>query len=283
MQLYLLVFLLIALVIILQLMKYNIPKIAWSYWDNNTPPIITRIIEERKRTMPDWNIRLLTEDTIRNYIDLSSVPKGYYNLKPQHKADWIRLKLLEKYGGLWLDSSIIVNNGDAINEMYEDAIRTKAELVTFTLDKPTAEEYIENWFIMAPMRSHVIEDWLAEYEKAISMGFPEYRRYVMMKEPTISEDIYSKKHESVYLTQHACIQVVLKRRNLLRAKSRVLLYPADRNMFKVQIGCDWKHKCIIDNISNNPQVNKLPFIKLRGGEKTIDYEKYFARSRTNTV
>ncbi len=279
MKLYILVLLLIVFIVILQITQYNIPKVAWSYWDNNTPPIITRIIEERGKAMPDWNIRLLTEATIRNYIDLSTAPKGYEMLKPQHKADWIRLKLLEKYGGLWLDSSIIVNNGSAINEMYEDAVSRRAELVTFTLDKPTAEEYIENWFIMAPLRSRVIRDWLAEYEKAITMEFPKYRKHIMGQGLKISEDIYSKGKESVYLTQHACIQVVLKRRHLLRPKLRVLLYPAERNMFKVQIGCNWKYKCIIDNISNNPQVNKLPFIKLRGGEKTIDYEKYFARNR----
>ncbi len=279
MKLYILVLLLIVFVVILQITKYNIPKVAWSYWDNNTPPIITRIIEERVQAMPDWNIRLLTEATIKNYIDLSTAPNGYDKLKPQHKADWIRLKLLEKYGGLWLDSSIIVNNGSAINEIYEDAVSRRAELVSFTMAKPTHEEYIENWFIMAPLRSRVIRDWLTEYETAISMGFLQYRKHIIGQGIKLSEDIYSNKHESVYLTQHACIQVMLKRRHLLRSKSRLLLYPAERNMFKVQIGCNWKYDCIIDNISNNPQVNKLPFIKLRGGEKTIDYEKYFARNR----
>jgi hypothetical protein len=109
------------------------------------------------------------------------------------------------------------------------------------------------------------------------MDFLEYRRAVEQQKIPISDGIYSKEHKSVYLTQHACLQVVLKTQ-LDGSSKRVLLYPATNNMFKVQTACDWKYKCIIDNISNNPEVNKLPFIKLRGGEKTIDYEKYFARS-----
>jgi len=272
-----LLILLLFLIVILYNISYKIPKIAYSYWDKNTPPIIDRIIEERRKTMPDWKIILLTDQTINNYIDMKSVPSGYEKLKPQHQADWIRLKLLDKYGGLWLDSSIIINDGAAINEIYNDACKNRVEVAAFTLDRPEPKEYIENWFIMAPTNSKIINLWLKEYEKAISMDFLEYRRAVEQQKIPISDGIYSKEHKSVYLTQHACLQVVLKTQ-LDGSSKRVLLYPATNNMFKVQTACDWKYKCIIDNISNNPEVNKLPFIKLRGGEKTIDYEKYFARS-----
>ncbi len=277
MKLYLLAILLIISIIALIVTKYNIPKVAWSFWDKDVPPIVQRIMKERDRTMPDWKHILLTNDTLGNYIDLSTSPKGYEKLQPQHKADWIRLKLLEKHGGLWLDSSIIVNNGAAINEIYNDAISTRAEIGCFTLNKPVPEEYIENWFIMAPRQSRIIREWLKEFENAIRTGFINYRAAIMASDIPISDSIYNDGPKNVYLTQHACLQVVLKRR--IKTPCKILLYPADRNMFKVQTECDWKYNCIIDKISNDPEVNKLPFIKLRGGEKTIDYEKYFARSR----
>jgi hypothetical protein len=269
-----LLIILLVLLVILYNISYKIPKIAYSYWDKNTPPIIERIIEERRQTMPDWKIILLTDETLGNYINLSSVPVGYEKLKPQHQADWIRLKLLEKYGGLWLDSSIIINDSAAINEIYDEACKSRVDVAAFSMNKPVPEKYIENWFIMAPVGSSLIKKWLTEYEKAISMGFMEYRNHVEKMKIPISNDIYAKEHKSVYLTQHACLQVVLSDQ-----KAKVLLYPAERNMFKVQETCKWKYKCIIDTISNDPQVNELPFIKLRGGEKTIDYEKYFARAR----
>lgn len=291
-----LLILLLILIVILNNTAYKIPKIAYSYWDKKTPSIIERIIEERRRTMPDWKIILLTDATINNYIDMKSVPSGYEKLKPQHQADWIRLKLLEKYGGLWLDSSIIVNDGAAINEIYNEACESRVEVAAFSLDRPEPKEYIENWFIMAPTNSKLIKLWLSEYEKAINMGFMEYRLAVEQQKIPISDGIYSKKHKSVYLTQHACLQVVLKTQLGNGSRVGILLYPAANNMFKVQTTCNWKYKCIIDTISNDPQVNKLPFIKLRGGEtigpasktshqtsvareKTIDYEKYFGRAR----
>ncbi len=276
MNIFILLTVVIVLIIILNQLQYKIPKIAWSYWDKDTPPIIERIIEERKKTMPDWKIILLTNETIKEYIDTNYTPKGYDGLKPQHQADWIRLKLLEKYGGLWLDSSIIVNEGEAINEIYNSALARRPELIAFTLKKPTPAEYIENWFIMAPTNSHLIKKWLGEYEKAISMGFEKYRANVLGRNITISKDIYSKDAKNVYLTQHACIQVVLKQLGVF-SSARLLLYPAERNMFKVHTDCNWNSKCIIDTISNSRDVKSLPFIKLRGGEKIIDYERYFSK------
>ncbi len=273
MKQYIWILLLVLLIVVFNETRYKVPKIAWSYWDSNTPPIITTIMEQRRLAMPDWKIYLLNDAIIGKFIDMESAPKGYDKLSKQHKADWIRLKLLEKYGGLWLDSSIIVNNGAAINEMYNEAWKTHANLVTFTLNRPTPAEYIENWFIMAPKKSIVIKLWLKEYEKAITMGFSNYRAFVLSQNIKISKDIYNDKPDAVYLTQHACIQVVLKR--YLQLPVNILLYPAERNMFKVQIGCKWDYKCIIDTISNDPEVRKLPFIKLRGGEKTINYKKYF--------
>jgi hypothetical protein len=276
MNIYYAALIVIVLVIILNQLQYKIPKIAWSYWDKNTPPIIEKIIEERKKAMSDWKIILLTDKTIKEYIDMNSTPKGYDNLKPQHQADWIRLKLLEKYGGLWLDSSIIVNEGEAINEIYNSALARRPELIAFTLNKPKSVEYIENWFIMAPTKSHLIRKWLREYEKAISMGFEKYRAYVLGQNITISKDIYTTDPKNVYLTQHACIQVVLKQLGVF-CSARVLLYPAERNMFKIHTDCKWNSKCIIDKISNGRDVKSLPFIKLRGGEKIIDYERYFSQ------
>ena len=138
-----LLILLLFLIVILYNISYKIPKIAYSYWDKNTPPIIDRIIEERRKTMPDWKIILLTDQTINNYIDMKSVPSGYEKLKPQHQADWIRLKLLDKYGGLWLDSSIIINDGAAINEIYNDACKNRVEVAAFTLDRPNRKNILK--------------------------------------------------------------------------------------------------------------------------------------------
>ncbi len=273
MRIYIWIVLLIILLAVFNETRYKLPKVAWSYWDNNIPPIITTIIEERRKAMPDWTINLLTEENVGNYIDIESIPTGYNKLIRAHRADWIRLKLLEKYGGLWLDASIIINEGDAINEIYNEAWNTRANLVVFTLNKPRPIDFIENWFIMAPKKSLMIKLWLKEFEKAISMGFANYRAHVLLHDIIISKGIYNEKEDNVYLTQHACMQMVLKRH--LRESVKILLYPAERNMYKVQTDCKWSYNCIIDNISNNPDAKKLPFIKLRGGEKTINYKKYF--------
>ena len=44
-------------------------------------------------------INVLNDSNINDYLDIETFPKNYYNLKIQAKTDFLRLKLLHKYGG----------------------------------------------------------------------------------------------------------------------------------------------------------------------------------------
>jgi restriction system protein len=78
------------------------------------------------------------DDTFRKYVD-AVPPANFGALSPQHRADWIRLALLKRYGGLWADSGIIFNSEAALDEIYDEAcyqicLRTIHEL--FEADEP---------------------------------------------------------------------------------------------------------------------------------------------------
>ena len=45
---------------------------------------------------------------IKSPIDISSV--NFASLTPQRQSDWIRLYVLHKYGGIWIDSSTILTD-----------------------------------------------------------------------------------------------------------------------------------------------------------------------------
>jgi hypothetical protein len=67
----------------------------------------------------NWNPIVLNNTNISKYINIDEYPLNYNKLIVQHKADWIRLKVLQKYGGLWMDASIIINDMDKLEEMYK--------------------------------------------------------------------------------------------------------------------------------------------------------------------
>lgn len=140
-----------------------------------------------------------------------------------------------------------------------------AQLTVFSLGEP-ANEYLENWFIMAPLGSRVIDLWFEEYDKAVRISFLEYKKITELEGIPISKRIYKPQAPNwTYLTQHACLQVVLKKR--LGNMNGVLVYPSEKTMFRLQIECNWKRDCTRWRLNNDSSIREIPFIKLRSEDR----------------
>jgi len=244
--------------------KYNIPKQIWCYWNSDIPLSVQKILNKNKELLKDWNYTILTDATLSDYIDTSQFPPQVQKLSAPHKADYIRLVLLKQYGGCWLDASIIIHSPAALESIRQVSQRAHSSLTAFSLGEPQYT-YIENWFIMAPKGSQVIERWFEEYDKAVRMGFKEYKEDIFAKGYDINERIYKRKGPNVYLTQHACLQVV--RQTMFQFPSSVLLYKAEDSMFKLHDECKWDSACIKEKMKKDPSVREIPFIKLRGDDR----------------
>jgi len=252
--------------------SYNLPKIIWSHWDNiNTLPNFTKIkIEERNKKLYDWKIIFLNNTNINEYINQNEYPENYDTLGIQHKADWIRLFLLKKHGGLWLDTGIIINSANDINKIYLDCVNNKSELSCFYYEGRMIDNnpysYIENWFMLAPKNSKIINIWYDEFTLAIKMGFYNYRLDNISK-GVKAEHIYYYPTDT-YLTMHAAMQKMIQL-NMIDIQ-KIKLYRADDNMFKIHNICNWNNNCIKDIVKNDKSIENLPFIKLRGIDRPND-------------
>lgn len=245
--------------------SYTLPKHIWTYWDTNIPSSIQNNVDNNRKILSDWDYTFITESTLSQYLDPLTFPDEYKTLSSQHKADYIRLELLKQYGGVWMDAGIIVHSQDTLNRMYNEATATKSQLSAFTLTE-NEEYYIENWFIMAPLQSSVIQAWSQEYTTAVRNGFMKYKQTIFQEgDIHIIEKIYKKDDENIYLTQHACLQAVLQKR--LKNHVNVLLYRSEDTMFKLHIECDWKSQCVKERIQNDSSIKSIPFIKLRGEDR----------------
>jgi mannosyltransferase OCH1-like enzyme len=119
---------------------YDLPKQIWCYWDSGSlPEHIEEYYQNNKRVLDDWKITFLTDETLPNYIDVSAIPDKYTILMAQHKADYIRLAVLHKWGGTWMDASIIVNSKEAMEKLYIETNERKAQATLFTLGEPRAD------------------------------------------------------------------------------------------------------------------------------------------------
>ena len=79
--------------------EYNIPKIIWTYWDKEElPKLINQIYNNNIKILSDWKLNILNDKNINTYVD--NINTKYNSLGQTHKSDYIRLKLLKKYGGV---------------------------------------------------------------------------------------------------------------------------------------------------------------------------------------
>jgi hypothetical protein len=93
--------------------KFEPKKKLWMYWENidnkPMPPYIDLCIYLAKKNANQYfDVVILNEKNIYNYItDLRS---DINDLPIALKTDYIRVKLLYEYGGLWVDADTIIMN-----------------------------------------------------------------------------------------------------------------------------------------------------------------------------
>lgn len=156
--------------------KNEIPKIIWIYWDSKTPNyLVDYCIFVAKKNCPEYEFIILNNNNIEKYVEL---PKFHEDLEPAHKADYIRLELLSKYGGIWMDASIyLCENFDWIFSKLK-----QGQSFVFYSDQCTIDNnhpVTENWFIVSQKHNSFINDWLAEYKKCIFSDNPKkYYEYL---------------------------------------------------------------------------------------------------------
>lgn len=101
-------------------MGWNLPdsrysRSAWTMWwqgEEAAPDIVKACWNSQRKNLPhDVSLRILTKDNFREYIDIPDYILDKYQsglILPAHLSDIVRCCLLYKYGGVWLDSTILM-------------------------------------------------------------------------------------------------------------------------------------------------------------------------------
>ncbi|KAJ3117939.1 hypothetical protein HDU96_004843 [Phlyctochytrium bullatum] len=141
-----------------------IPKLIWSYWHDDNPPTFVRdVIFAWRRFNPDFNITILTRDTLWHHISVKP-PPSFHDVIVAHQSDWVRLAVLMEHGGFWLDASLLTTR--SLDEL-RDRQRTEAALawkaggrdVEHKLARTEAFQYYISGFT-TDVETPVMESWL---------------------------------------------------------------------------------------------------------------------------
>ena len=147
----------------------SIPKTIWLYWDeeiitSNTVGLCINVI---KSLHPSFSVQVLNRVTLFDY--LPDFPTQVTDKAPTFVSDLVRLMLIEQYGGIYLDATVLLSQ--PIDWVLERFHTDHSEAVLYYTDENTLNhEYpmVENWFIVAPPNSKFIRDWREEYQNAVT-------------------------------------------------------------------------------------------------------------------
>ena len=137
-------------------------NIIWSYWEGDPIPLLQKCYDSWVKAYPTWQINMLNKYTIQDYMS-----GNHDNLTPTFKSDIIRLYLLHKYGGMWLDATIIVN------KPFTDGVVDLTQYYGFHYHK----KYIESWALYSPTPGNEnIRKWY-DLLVGISLKYPKYNTH----------------------------------------------------------------------------------------------------------
>lgn len=254
--------LIIVLILIFTRKNNNYKNKIYSYWEGEPNKLVEKCHERMEQLNPDSKVTILKH---KNLIPFSFNRK---NIRTEtEKADMIRIIYLEKYGGTWIDASIISlkSNKKWINTMYKKYNVKKNEDVLIGYSFPFDERIMENWFIHCSKNCSFMKLWKQEYLKAVEIGpsnyCSSYKNFCQKEFPSLWNSL-------PYLTMHLCFCVVLKTK---KYKTRIILEKSCDGPFEYLCQSNWNEKEAIKNLTDTYQynLNNITFIKLRGKERDI--------------
>ena len=140
------------------LLKVSSNKVwfCWFQGIDNAPTIVQRCYEALVKNLSDKEIIVLTNENLDQYVDFP--PYVYEKWKEgiitnTHMTDLLRLELLIKYGGTWVDATVFCS-GNNIPDYFFDS-----DLFLFQCLKPGRDghsRYISSWFISAKTNNKVL-------------------------------------------------------------------------------------------------------------------------------
>ena len=99
------------------------PRNLFLFWTGPTPhliQILRDLVYLHSTSGKGYTVHLITPENIGDYLHESSLPSYFHNLCPAHQADLIRVNVVCKYGGMWLDSDIlIIHSLDSLFDLLE--------------------------------------------------------------------------------------------------------------------------------------------------------------------
>ena len=146
-----------------QHLEHEKHKIIWFCWMQGmeqAPKMVKVCHASIVKNLPDREVKIVDGLNWREYVELPGYIVEKWNnnqIPPAHFADLLRVSLLIKYGGTWIDSTVLCTGLYPQNEK-ETLSYLDADLFMFQYTRPGSNQWggIGNWFITSCTNNEVL-------------------------------------------------------------------------------------------------------------------------------
>lgn len=262
-----------------------LPKIIWRYWETGWDTIkwpLEEITQSVAHYAADWEVRDLDKDSVTKYIDL---PAKLWELPVQVRSDAIRIMLLSKYGGVWLDATVFLNTN------FTEYMKDKMEADFFLYWRYENYTCPSNWFLSAQKDSYIATEFTKIFlDEILSDSFREEnekyfanwrwsKNYFLFNKLFVNEMKQNEKFNEIVRhspLEFAVHQILPANNDWLRAMPRECFNEIDKTpMYKLS------HSRNQDNAEQNCVLNIA--IKKMKGELTPEYIETLSNTLPHTA
>ncbi|MXZ83545.1 MAG: hypothetical protein F4Z10_07660 [Synechococcus sp. SB0666_bin_14] len=149
----------------------KLPRIIWCYWAQgyeNAPEIVKYCLSSWKRHNPTWDVRFLTAETVSDYIDTAEMDvvfqkSTHFEFPKALYSDFLRLKLLQTYGGIWADATLLCTCP------LDTWLHTLMPSGVLMFQRPVDDSCpVASFFITAQKNNPLITRWSKTFESYLS-------------------------------------------------------------------------------------------------------------------
>lgn len=250
------------------------PRIIWAYWNSRSvPDHIKEYVDFSNRSLVNFTLCLLTPANLSDYLDTQSFPLYFNKTHVAGQADYIRVCLLEKYGGIYIDISTYLNSESELEWLVSEGLKRKSNFITFKVRLFNKFPKLEFSYISAPEKSYFMRKFREELHNALSVGKEEYVRKTCaslrsdkLPIPDVICEPPFKNANGFYFIDVSFENVVQRNSKL---KEGILFLPENRSNYHIWCDLNWNVTNIVKHILDDPQVfEKYPVIKINGGLRT---------------
>lgn len=246
------------------------PRFIWTYWnDDFLPEDVEEMANITKISLVNFTLFFLTVTNVSEFFKHNIFPDSYYGLRPANKADYIRVHLLKEYGGIWIDSTMYVTSGNAMEWVFSKMVKSKCEIIGFP-EKPREKFFIIVSFFAAAENSWFMKKMKEEYDIAME----NLRQYIDKVNAEIIGCASWVSSRRYFLLNTIFSKTVCSNESLRR---QVFRLPDAESPDALIYKCSKNLMCVRNRLLNDPVTRSLPFIKLwhnfRNGRRIFSENK----------